>query len=405
MVRVRFRFKAPPQVGYDPTSDFLRVASGHDPTLTIRPKTRRRTAALTRASGPPKRARTNREQHLRKRLRSRWQAILRNAVYDTQNLQELFDAVDQQSPLDWEITRDGRIMSKGTDAVKARVSKIIQELKPLKAADGSISREHLAQAYDEPQLSAELENLKRCTGLLDRTGVIFYNSDWLGHNYAVSSVCWLERCELHVVLVQAHWRRRLVLPWRRRRAIVRCLSDESSSVIESLVSDRHLTDHVYVSGTELHATRLVDLAGLVRERGAATARSKVLRRICACCGRQNAVVRERAFPVCSCGEPHYCSVACQKAHWQTHHAKSCGREKYHREGGNRCVLRVAFRIDGSLVDPVDVMHEELPKAQFENYREAAEVAKEMAMEALLSGGGIDSLDSKIEETFKSQGLI
>ena len=366
---------------------------------------RRRAAALTRASGSQKRARTNREQHLRKRLRSKWQAILRDAIADTNTFDELFNAVDRQSPLDWEITRDGRILSKASDAIKAGVSKIIEKLKPLKAADGSISREHLAQAYDEPQLSAELGVLESCIDLLDRVGLTFYNSDWLGHNYAVGSVCWLERCELHVVLVQAHWRRRLVLPWRRRRDIVQCLSDESSSVIESLVSDRHLTDHVYVSGTELHATRLVDLAGLVRERGAATARSKVLRRICACCGRQNAVVRERAFPVCSCGEPHYCSVACQKAHWQTHHAKSCGRGKYHREGGNRCVLRVAFRIAGSLVDPVDFMHEELPKGHMEDYREAAEVAKDMAMEAHLSGGGIASLDSKIEETFKSQGLI
>ena len=112
---------------------------------------------------------------------------------------------------------------------------------------------------------------------------------------------------------------------------MQCLSDESSDVVDALISDPWLTDHVYADG-ELDERRLVDLAGIVGESGGATARSKVQRRICASCGLRHAVVREKAFPVCSCGGPHYCSVACQTAHWDAYHARQCGKSKKFREG-------------------------------------------------------------------------
>ncbi len=360
---------------------------------------RRSADALTRASGA-KRARATREQLLRKRLRSKWDAIIGDVVNDIQTLPALTETVVEESPLDCDITSDGKILSKGTDAMHACIMRNVMKLKQLKAADGSISRELFAKVYDEPRLSAEIAALEGCVELMDNCAQVLHMIDFMGAKYAAGSVCWLDRCELHVVLVQAHWRRRLVLPWRRRRDIVQCLSDESSDVIESLVSDPHLTDHVYVHGTELHATRLVDLAGLIRERGAATARSKVLRRICACCGLRHAVVREKAFPVCGCGGPHhYCSVACQKAHWQTHHAKSCGRDKYHREGGNRCVLRFAFRrADGSIYDPAPLIYKRRPyyaQNDFEKLRVGAELAKKLAIDVTLSGE-VSSLASKLE---------
>jgi len=118
-----------------------------------------------------------------------------------------------------------------------------------------------------------------------------------------------------------------------------------------------LTDHVYVDG-ELDERRLVHLARIVREKDAATARAKVKRRVCASCGRRHAIF-ERSFAVCNCGRPHYCSVACQRNHWEAGHKISCGKSKKWREsypGGPNFSIRFCFRIDGELWDPWGDLH-------------------------------------------------
>jgi hypothetical protein len=182
----------------------------------------------------------------------------------------------------------------------------------------------------------------------------FLQPELMKHLYMSCVAAWQNSCQPHAVLVQSYWRRLLVLPWRRRRDIMQRLSDEASDVVETLVSDPWLTDHVYVEGV-LDERRLMDLAGIVGESGGAKARSKVQRRICASCGLRHAVVREKAFPVCSCGGPHYCSVACQTAHWEAHHARQCGKNKKSREGDHVVTPRFCFTLpDGHIVDLYEI---------------------------------------------------
>ena len=167
---------------------------------------------------------------------------------------------------------------------------------------------------------------------------------------------------------------------------MQCLGDESSDVVDELISDPWLTDHVYANG-ELDERRLVDLAGIIRQSGAAMARSKVLRRICASCGRCHAVVREKAFPVCSCGGPHYCSVACQTAHWEAHHARQCGKDKESREGYRRHITpRFCFNLpDGDVLDLYEIGKRNLQRdADAADAAVAAAVAA-AAMRALSPG--------------------
>ena len=121
---------------------------------------------------------------------------------------------------------------------------------------------------------------------------------------------------------QSHWRRLLVLPWRRRRHHA-APGDEASDVVDKLISIPWLTDHVDTDSV-LDERRIVDLAGIVSERAAPQLVQR-MRRICASCGRRHARLcgRKRSLSV-ACGGPHYCSVACQAAHWPTHQ-RLCGK--------------------------------------------------------------------------------
>ena len=284
--------------------------------------------------------------------------------------------------------RSGGLLSAPTDEVMHLILKIKSEIFPLMDPPSgprlTFSREHLAQAFDGPALQRSLEKLKGINDYLDDQLKL------LSGTSKCTQVLYIARFKLmndevtpHAVRVQSHWRRLLVLPWRRRRDIMQCLSDESSDVVDALISDPWLTDHVYVEGV-LDERRLVDLAGIVGESGGAKARSKVQRRICASCGRRHAVVREKAFPVCSCGGPHYCSVACQTAHWPTH-KRLCGKDEV-KWAERPFTPRFCFNTpDGHVIDLL-----EIAKRQVQQDAEAADAAvaaavAAAAMRALSSG--------------------
>ena len=266
------------------------------------------------------------EQRLAKQKRKEWDAMLIKAEQAMPQLDKLFKAAFN-SRLDagiMKITSDFKIVGACWDAVNDKLKEIHDMLDVVRGPDRNRIREHLGTVYPEQILPEKLQLVNRMSDHLKSYVDFFYGP----HSEAIYLSFhhkWMFECEPHAVLVQSHWRRLLVLPWRRRRDIMQRLSDEASDVVDKLISDPWLTDHVYVEGV-LDERRIVDLAGIVSERGAATARAKVMRRICASCGRRHAVVREKAFPVCSCGGPHYCSVACQAAHWPTH-KRLCGKDE------------------------------------------------------------------------------
>ena len=313
----------------------------------------------------PARSGKSREQRLRRKKRTEWQLILGKATSDIHKLHQMMQEGGTFAGQEmWQIKitkhfRSGGLLSAPTDEVMHLILKIKSEIFPLMDPPSgprlTFSREHLAQAFDGPALQRSLEKLKGINDYLDDQLKL------LSGTSKCTQVLYIARFKLmndevtpHAVRVQSHWLRLLVLPWRRRRDIMQCLSDESSDVVDALISDPWLTDHVYVNG-ELDERRLVDLAGIIRQSGAAMARSKVLRRICASCGRCHAVVREKAFPVCSCGGPHYCSVACQTAHWEAHHARQCGKNKKSREGDHVVTPRFCFTLpDGHIVDLYEI---------------------------------------------------
>ena len=100
-------------------------------------------------------------------------------------------------------------------------------------------------------------------------------------------------------LVQKHWRRTLVLSWRRRREIMSSAGEfmlpsaeedtttfllGKKDAIDALMSDLTLCEHVYVDDGEVNEAELALVADVIHERGLPIA-PKVLRRICAGCGR------------------------------------------------------------------------------------------------------------------------
>ena len=308
----------------------------------------------------PSRSGKSREQRLRRKKRTEWQLILGKATSDIHKLHQMMQEGGTFAGQEmWQIKitkhfRSGGLLSAPTDEVMHLILKIKSEIFPLMDPPSgprlTFSREHLAQAFDGPALQRSLEKLKGINDYLDDQLKL------LSGTSKCTQVLYIARFKLmndevtpHAVRVQSHWRRLLVLLWRRRCDIMQCLSDESSDVVDALISDPWLTDHVYVEGV-LDERRVVDLAGIVRESGGGTARSKGLRRICASCGRCHAVVREKAFPVCSCGGPHYCSVACQTTHWPTH-KRLCGKEE--EDWGKRSIYPrwIFTRTDGTLWDP------------------------------------------------------
>ena len=273
-------------------------------------------------------------------------------------LDDLWHAAMQSRLRDTKITVDGKISGEHWDAFAGKVLQIARLLRVIRGGgDRNTSREYLSTVYPERLVPQRLEAINLVEEKIKHyMQNVLQNREFVETIYTSCFHAWRNGCEPHMALVQSHWRRALVLPWRRRRDIAQCLSDESSDVVDSLISDPWLTDHVYVEG-ELDERRLVDLAGIVSERGAAIARAKVMRRICASCGRENAIVREKPFPACSCGLPHYCSVACQTAHWDAHHKKNCGKKKKLREGGfaDTITLRFCFNLpDGDVLDLYEI---------------------------------------------------
>ena len=327
------------------------------------------------------------EQRLAKLKRKDWDAMLIKANQAMPQLDKLFKAAFN-SRLDagiMKITSDFKIIGACWDAVNDKLMEIHDMLDVVRGPDRNRIREHLGTVYPEQILPEKLQLVNRMSDHLKSYVDFFYGP----HSQAIYLSFhhkWQFDCEPHAVLVQSHWRRLLVLPWRRRRDIMQRLSDEASDVVDKLVSDPWLTDHVYVEGV-LDERRLVDLAGIVSERGAATARAKVMRRICTLCGRRHAVVREKAFPVCSCGGPHYCSVACQAAHWPTH-KRLCGKEE--EDWGKRSIYPrwIFTRKDGSLWDPFGPPDSEIKIQDDANAADAAVAAAvaAAAMRALSSGG-------------------
>ena len=50
---------------------------------------------------------------------------------------------------------------------------------------------------------------------------------------------------------------------------------------------------------------------------------KLSRRCCDWCGRQG-LLADPSFPICAaCSVPRYCSVGCQRAHWDAGHQSEC----------------------------------------------------------------------------------
>ena len=312
------------------------------------------------------------EQRLRKKLRTQWDAIFERLTTDVMQLQTKWDEAMKRKVGDLEVTSDGKIFSPGWDNLGRLVTGILRGLYVLKAADGTCSREHLSSVYSEPQLSRKLEVLRHLNDVFLANMERMRNPKFLCCCYRIGCAAWESRClkggggsgfgggvaeKPYLANMQTRVRRALVLPWRRRRDIAQCLGDEPSDVVDALISDPWLTDHVYADG-ELDERRLVHLARIVREKDAATARAKVKRRVCASCGRRHAIF-ERSFAVCNCGRPHYCSVACQRNHWEAGHKISCGKSKKWREsypGGPNFSIRFCFRIDGELWDPWGDLH-------------------------------------------------
>ena len=344
----------------------------------------------------PNRSGKTREQRLRRKKRTEWQLVLGKATSDTQKLHQMMQeggtfAGQQMGEIKTtKHFRNGALLSAPTDEVMHLILTIKSEIYPLMDPQSgpqySVSRELLAQAFDGPALQGSLEKLEGINDYLNDQLKFLSTSKCTEVLYIARFKLMVDEVTPHVVLVQSHWRRLLVLPWHRRRDITQCLSDESSDVVDALISDPWLTDHVYVEGV-LDERRLVDLAGIVGESGGAKARSKVQRRICASCGRRHAVVREKAFPVCSCGGPHYCSVACQAAHWPTH-KRLCGKEE--EDWGKRSIYPrwIFTRKDGSLWDPFGPPDSEIKIQDDANAADAAVAAAvaAAAMRALSSGG-------------------
>jgi hypothetical protein len=319
--------------------------------------------------------------------RAEWDLIFTKVITENQALDDLWKAAWQSQIGSIKITRDGQISGPCWDAVAGKILEIHRMLNKVRGLDPKRSWEVLSTVYHQPLVLVQrLDLVTKIDQRLKHYMEQFHNPELIKTMYLSCLAAWQNSCQPHAVLVQSHWRRALVLPWRRRRDIARCLSDESSDVVDALISDPWLTDHVDTDG-ELDERRLVDLAGIVGESGGAKARSKVLRRICASCGRRHAVVREKAFPVCSCGGPHYCSVSCQTAHWDAHHARQCGKSKKFREGMLAKVSpRFCFNIDGDFIDLLEIQRQRVQDdADAADAAVAAAVAA-AAMRALSSGG-------------------
>ena len=200
------------------------------------------------------------------------------------------------------------------------------------------------------------------------------NDDRIKHGYAdprflplnLQDPCtasFFERCcgdkwqwwlRTHVALVQSRVRRALVLPWRRRRDIAQCLGhfDESSDVVDALISDPWLTDHVYVEG-ELDERRLVDLAGIVRERGRRHSRAKDAADLCVVRAAPCGCLRKH-FRSATRGRPHYCSVACQRNHWEAGHTKQLREGQEMAREPRSPNPSLLFSIDGHVVDLYEI---------------------------------------------------
>ncbi len=305
---------------------------------------------------PPRKKKS--EPNLLKKRRAKFDKMIVRVHNAGVELDELWNAAMESQLCEVKITSDGKISGKRWDAVATKIFDITGQMRELRGPgigpDSKRVREHLEKVYQGKLLG---HRVTLVTGVDERIRHYmdqFQRKEFIECVYLSCYSVWRQSCEPKAVLVQKRWRRLLVLPWRRRRDIVQCLGDESSDVVDALISDSWLTDHVDTDG-ELDERRLVDLAGIVSERGAATARAKVMRRICASCGRRHAVVREKAFPVCSCGGPHYCSVACQTAHWEAHHARQCGKNKKSREGDHVVTPRFCFTLpDGHIVDLYEI---------------------------------------------------
>ena len=322
--------------------------------------------------------------------RAEWDLSFTKLIAENQALDDLWHAAWQSQLGSIKITRDGQISGPCWDAVAGKILEINRMLIKVRGPEPKNTWEVLNTVYHQPLVLVQRLDLvtkidQRLTDYKEK----FLQPELMKSLYMSCMAAWQNSCQPHAVLVQSHWRRLLVLPWRRRRDIMQCLSDESSDVVDTLISDPWLTDHVYVEG-ELDERRLVDLAGIVSERGAAIARAKVMRRICASCGRQNAVVREKPFPACSCGLPHYCSVACQAAHWDAYHARQCGKSKDIREGMSSfevdCYPRFCFNVDGDFIDLLEIQRRQLQQRDADAADAAVAAAVAAAAMRALSPG-------------------
>ena len=103
----------------------------------------------------------DKEQRLRKKLRTQWDAIFERLTTDVMQLQTKWEEAMKRKVEDLGVTSDGKIFSPGWDNLGRLITGILRGLYVLKAADGTCSREHLSSVYSEPQLSRKLDVLRR----------------------------------------------------------------------------------------------------------------------------------------------------------------------------------------------------------------------------------------------------
>ena len=136
----------------------------------------------------------DKEQRLRKKLRTQWDAIFERLTTDVMQLQTKWEEAMKRKVEDLGVTSDGKIFSPGWDNLGRLITGILRGLYVLKAADGTCSREHLSSVYSEPQLSRKLEVLRRLNEIFIANMERMRNPKFLCCCYRIGCAAWESRC-------------------------------------------------------------------------------------------------------------------------------------------------------------------------------------------------------------------